>query len=216
LPVGSAGTRQHLAYLQYQKGHNQSDALLYGPGVRDLLAFAARAKQDPHQFRIIVSPQEQLGDHRTAFIAALMRQMERDVGRSLEWLAADHYDTAHAHTHIAIRGVANGQPLYLAKSYFEHGIRDRAEALLTRMLGPTQQERQGYQLAQADTHERITLPSMAWERTRSHALAGQLGSYRQEDGVDGVQAALAQMQQRLQGLSHPHQRPWHQAQRRVS
>ena len=58
LPVRSTGTRQHLAYLQYQKGQGQTHAPLYGPGASDPLAFARAAKQDPHQFRIIVSTKE--------------------------------------------------------------------------------------------------------------------------------------------------------------
>ena len=32
MPVKSTGTRQHLAYLQYQKGQHQTHAPLYGPG----------------------------------------------------------------------------------------------------------------------------------------------------------------------------------------
>ena len=81
MPVKSTGTRQHLAYLHYQKGQHQMHAPLYGPGAADPLAFAARAKQDPHQFRIIIGTKEdQLGDQRTAFIEHLVHQMERDLG----------------------------------------------------------------------------------------------------------------------------------------
>jgi type IV secretory pathway VirD2 relaxase len=228
LPVRSTGTRQHLAYLQYQKGQGQTHAPLYGPGARDPLAFARAAKQDPHQFRIIVSTKEdQVGDQRTVFIEQLVRQMERDLGRPLEWVAANHYDRPHAHTHIVLRGVANGEALYMAKSYFEHGIRDRADALLTRILGRRQHELQRYQVDQAYAQERLALNGMLrgasdpdlWRLVReqhtsqAQALAGQLGSSRQEHGADALRAELALMHQRMQAL-HQQQWQWHQAQRR--
>ena len=130
MPVRSSGTRQQLNYLQYEKGPQRTQALLYGPGAQDPHAFARAAKQDPHQFRIIVSTKEDpLGDQRTAFIEALVHQMERDMGRDLDWVAANHYDRPHTHTHLIIRGVANEKALYMAESYFKHGIRDRADAL---------------------------------------------------------------------------------------
>jgi hypothetical protein len=230
MPVGSTGTRQHLAYLQFKKGQQQTHAPLYGPGASDPLVFARAAKQDPHQFRIIVSTKEDLlGDQRTAFIEQLVRQMERDLARPLEWVAANHYDRPHAHTHIVLRGVANGEALYMAKSYFEHGIRDRADDLLTRILGRRQQELQRYQIDQSYAQERLALNGMLrgagdpdlWRLVRqqqtsqTQALAGQLGSYRQDYGTDAVRAELAQMHQRMQALHTQHMQ-WQQMQRRDS
>jgi hypothetical protein len=229
-PGGGKGTRQELAYLQYKKGQHQTRAPLYGPGASDPLAFARAAKQDPHQFRLIVSTKEdQLGDQRTAFIEQLVRQMERDLGRPLEWVAANHYDRPHVHTHIVLRGIANGEALYMAKSYFEHGIRDRADALLTRMLGQRQQELQRYQVDRSYTQERLALNGMVrgtsdpdlWRLVRqqqtsqAQAMAGQMGSYRQDHGTDAIRAELAQMYQRMQAL-HTQQLHWHQMQQRNS
>ena len=228
-PGGGKGTRQQLAYLQHKKGQDQTRALLYGPGARDPVAFARAAQHDAHQFRIIVSTKEdQLGDQRTAFIASLVHQIERDLGRQLEWVAAHHYDRPHAHTHLVIRGVAHGEPLYMARSYFEHGIRDRADALLTRMLGRRQQDLHRYQVDQSYAQERLALNGMVrgtgdpdlWRLVRqqqtaqAQALAGQFGSFRQEYGTDAVRADLAQMQQRMQAL-HVQQGQWQQAQRRA-
>jgi hypothetical protein len=227
-PGGGKGTRQELAYLQYKKGPHQTRAPLYGPGASDPLAFARAAKQDPHQFRIIVSTKEdQLGDQRTAFIEQLVRQMERDLARPLEWVAANHYDRPHAHTHIVLRGVANGEALYMAKSYFEHGIRDRADAILTRILGRRREELQRYQVDQTYAQERLALNGMLrgagdpdlWRLVRqqqtsqAQALAGQLGSFRQDHGVDAVRAELALLHQRTQALQMQHLQ-WQQAQRR--
>ena len=45
-----------------------------------------------------------------------MRQVERDLGTSLAWMAANHYDTKHPHTHIVVRGVSEGEaPVYETK-----------------------------------------------------------------------------------------------------
>jgi type IV secretory pathway VirD2 relaxase len=227
-PKGGASTRQHLAYLQWHKGQNHTNAQLYGPGARDPQAFAQAAKQDPHQFRLIVSTKDDpLGQQRTQFIEALVHQMERDLGRQLDWIAANHYDTDNPHTHIVVRGIAQGEPLYMAKSYFEHGIRDRASAILTRMLGHQHREVQRYQLEQSYSQERLAMNGMLrgagdpdvyrvhqQQRTQQpQALARQFGSVRQEYGVEVLRAELMQQHQRLQALQMQ-QRQWHEAQRR--
>ena len=116
----------------------------------------------------------------------------------------------------------------MAKSYFEHGIRDRADALLTRLLGRRQHELQRYHVDQSYAQERLALNGMVrgtgdpdlWRLVRqqhtaqAQALAGQLGSYRQDHGTDALRAELAQMQQRLQALHQQQQWHWQQAQRR--
>src|SRR3546814_5524701 len=71
-----------------------------------------------------------------------MTQMEADLGTRLDWVAVDHFNTAHPHTHIMLRGVDDtGQNLIIAREYISHGIRERAAALVTLDLGPrTDQE----------------------------------------------------------------------------
>ena len=34
-----------------------------------------------------------------------MQQMEADLGTKLDWIAVDHHNTGHPHTHILLRGV---------------------------------------------------------------------------------------------------------------
>ena len=44
-----------------------------------------------------------------------MTQMEEDLGTRLDWVAVDHFDTAHPHTHIIARGVTHdGKGLNIA------------------------------------------------------------------------------------------------------
>ena len=65
-----------------------------------------------------------------------MTQMEEDLGTRLDWVAVDHFDTAHPHTHIIARGVTHdGKGLNIAGEYISRGIRGRLEEELTRELG---------------------------------------------------------------------------------
>jgi hypothetical protein len=68
-------------------------------------AFLDRSETDLHQFRFVVSADE--GAHVAdlkPFIRDLMAQMERDLDTSLDWVAVDHFNTGHPHTHTVIRG----------------------------------------------------------------------------------------------------------------
>jgi hypothetical protein len=130
-------TGKHLSYLTHAKGHDQQDAALFGPATADKSAFVQAAQRDPHQFRIVVQVPEHRTLDRTRYIELFMAQVERDLGRPLEWLAAHHDDTPHPHTHIVLRGRdRDGKELYMEKHYLTHGLRTRAAEVLTWLLGP--------------------------------------------------------------------------------
>jgi type IV secretory pathway VirD2 relaxase len=163
----SSVSRGHLAYLQREgAGVERAEGLegsaeltptrgqLYGPdeGVQvDGRDFFARSQEsfdgrgDPHQFRIMISPEDGAelarvnGDGTPNLkdtTRALMAQMEEDLGTRLDWVAVDHFDTAHPHTHIIARGVTHdGKGLNIAGEYISRGIRGRLEEELTRELG---------------------------------------------------------------------------------
>lgn len=100
--------------------------------------FANRCEGDRHHFRFIVSPEDadQLTDLR-AFTRDLMRQAEHDLGTRLDWVAADHWNTAHPHVHVLVRGKdAAGQDLVISRDYISEGLRARAQKLVTLELGP--------------------------------------------------------------------------------
>src|ERR1700742_4308034 len=100
-------------------------------------AFVERGREDRHQFRFIVAPEDatEMGDLR-GFTRDLMRQMELDLETRLDWIAVDHHNTGHPHTHIIVRGVLDdGRILNIAGDYIAHGIRHRASELVTRELG---------------------------------------------------------------------------------
>jgi type IV secretory pathway VirD2 relaxase len=86
-----------------------------------------------------------------------MDTMEQDLETNLDWLAIDHHNTGHPHTHIVVRGVTeDGKALYIAGDYIAHGIRHRASEILTRELG-LQSERDVEQQLDAEVdQERFT------------------------------------------------------------
>lgn len=93
--------------------------------------FLSRSEDDRHQFRVILSPEDgaALGDLKET-TRGFMAQMEKDLGTSLDWVAVDHWNTGHPHTHIVIRGKDRfGDDLVIAREYLTKGIRrndDRA------------------------------------------------------------------------------------------
>jgi type IV secretory pathway VirD2 relaxase len=100
-------------------------------------AFVERGRGDRHQFRFIVAPEDSgnMADLR-GFTRDLMRQMELDLATRLDWIAVDHHNTGHPHTHVIVRGVLDdGRILNIAGDYIAHGVRHRASELVTRELG---------------------------------------------------------------------------------
>jgi type IV secretory pathway VirD2 relaxase len=103
----------------------------------DTRDFEERGREDRHQFRFIVSPEdgEDIGELR-AFTRQLMEQMERDLATKLEWVAVDHWDTDDPHTHIVLRGKDDaGKDLIIAPDYISRGMQARARELATEWLG---------------------------------------------------------------------------------
>lgn len=100
--------------------------------------FLERCDGDRHQFRIIVSAEDgaRLGDLKET-TRALMAQMESDLGTRLDWLAVDHHNTGHPHTHIVIRGKdEDGTDLVIVPDYIRKGMASRAQDIVTERLGP--------------------------------------------------------------------------------
>ncbi|MGE0769378.1 MAG: DUF3363 domain-containing protein [Hyphomicrobiaceae bacterium] len=161
--VGEMGAaRAHLRYIQRdgvtREGH---PGRLYDASSDDAdgQAFLERSEHDPHQFRFIVSAEdsERLA-HLKPVIRDLMQQMERDLGTKLDWIAVDHFNTGHPHTHVVVRGRDDrGQDLVMARDYIGHGIRARAQDLVTLELGPETEIERITKLTREVVQERFTL-----------------------------------------------------------
>jgi type IV secretory pathway VirD2 relaxase len=154
--------RAHLRYIQRDGVTRQGNpGRLYDAASDDAdgHAFLERSEHDPHQFRFIISAEdsERLADLKPV-IRDLLQQMERDLDTKLDWIAVDHFNTGHPHTHVVIRGRdEQGQDLVMARDYIGHGIRARAQDLVTLELGPETELERIAKLTREVTQERFTL-----------------------------------------------------------
>ena len=120
--------------------------------------FLERQKGDTYQFRLVVAPEDgsRMADLKP-FVRDLMRDLEKDLHTRLDWVAVDHFNTGHPHTHIVIAGHDDrGQDLVMARHYISHGIRHRAQDLVTLELGPEQEFERIIKLANEVKAERFT------------------------------------------------------------
>jgi hypothetical protein len=104
----------------------------------DAHTLTAAWRDDSRHFRLIVSPEdgEALGNLKP-FIREVMGNLEARLGTKLEWVAVDHHDTDNPHTHVLIRGRrSDGQELFIPSKLISAGIREHAQEVATRILGP--------------------------------------------------------------------------------
>jgi type IV secretory pathway VirD2 relaxase len=140
LKIGSRAALAHLTYLQRDgTTRDGGRGRLYGPDSdhADGHALVERSQGDRHQFRFIVAPEDgdRLSDLR-GFTREVMRQMEEDLGTRLDWVAVDHFNTGHPHSHIVIRGRDDlRKDLIIAQDYITDGVRLRAQERATLELG---------------------------------------------------------------------------------
>jgi type IV secretory pathway VirD2 relaxase len=145
LRSGSGAAGAHLRYLQRDGTTRDGErGQLYGPerDVEDGRDFVGRSDGDRHCFRFIVAPEDsdRLSDLR-GFTRDVMGQMEEDLGTRLDWVAVDHFNTGHPHSHVVIRGKDDrGKDLIIAQDYITEGLRLRAQERVTLELGPERDE----------------------------------------------------------------------------
>ena len=173
--AGARSTITHLRYIEREGvGREQDSGKAYGPMTdeADLPAFEERGREDRHQFRLIVSPEdaEQLDNLRT-YTRHLMGRMEADLGSRLDWVAVNHWNTDNPHTHIVLRGKDDtGKDLIISQAYITRGMRERAAELSTEWLGPrTELEIQRTLLREVD-QERWTSLDRALQREAKDGL----------------------------------------------
>ncbi len=173
--VSAKSIDAHLRYLQRDgvtKDGAKGQVYSASQDVEDGRAFVERGREDRHQFRFIVSAEEgvELSDPQ-ATTRELMKQMEADLGTRLDWIAVDHHNTGHPHTHIIVRGVTDeGKTLNIAGDYIAFGIRERASEVVTRELGRQTEQEVSHRLERevdADRFTRLDRMLLAEQRTRN-------------------------------------------------
>lgn len=158
---GAKAAVAHLRYLQRDGTTREGDrGTLYGPtsDVADGREFLERGAGDRHQFRFIVAPEDgaQYEDLKP-LVRRWMRQVEQDLGTKLDWVAVDHYNTGHPHSHVLVRGTDDrGKDLIIAREYISRGLAARAVELVNLDLGP-RTDREIFEAQQREiTQERFT------------------------------------------------------------
>ena len=138
---GSGAARAHMRYIE-RDGTNRDGGRgqLYGADADmvDGKAWLDQGQGDRHQFRFIVSPEDGAGyDDLKDLTRRLMARMQEDLGTKLDWVAVDHFNTGHPHTHVILRGKDDrGKDLIIAREYITQGMRERAAELVDLDLGP--------------------------------------------------------------------------------
>ena len=104
----------------------------------DSKAFLCRSHDDRHQFRLIVAPEDGAEYEKLMpLVRRLLEQAEVDLATRLDWVAADHFNTGHPHSHILIRGKDDkDNDLIIAREYITEGLRGRAAGIVNIDLGP--------------------------------------------------------------------------------
>jgi type IV secretory pathway VirD2 relaxase len=158
---GMDGAQAHIRYIQREGVTREGErGELYGAEQdrTESKDFLNKSGKDRHQFRFIVAPEDGIEyEDLKPLTRRLMTQMEEDLGTKLDWVAVDHYNTGHPHTHIIVRGKDDkGHDLIISPAYISTGIRERAAELIRIDLGPrTDREIEARLHAEIDA-ERLT------------------------------------------------------------
>lgn len=201
---GQSAARAHLRYIQRDGVTREGEpGALYGrdADIADGKAFLDRSSGDRHQFRFIVSAEDgaEYPDLKP-LVRRLMTQAEEDLGTRLDWVAVDHFNTGHPHTHIMLRGVDDeGANLIIAREYVAHGFRERAAELVTLDLGPRTDQEIEARLRHDIGAERLT--AIDHQLIRSAADDGSVGTSDRDPVIQALRAGRLQTLKRL-GLAN--------------
>ncbi len=173
---GAGSTGAHLRYLQREGVEPDGrHGVPYGPSGEpaDPRAFLERARSDPAQARIMLSPDDasELPDLRD-ITRDVMAGLEGRLGGELDWVAVDHANTGRLHTHVVLRGRdTEGRPLHWNPRTLHREVRGRAMAALMRELGPDSDRALRERLrAEARSQQLTGLDLGLVERARGHAV----------------------------------------------
>lgn len=197
---GLNAARMHLRYLQRDGVTREGLAGELYDAKNDRAearAFLERGEGDRHQFRFIVSAEDGASyDDLKPVTRRLMEQMEKDLDTRLDWVAVDHWNTGHPHTHVVVRGKDDrGENLVIAREYIAHGMRERAAEIVSLDLGPRTDREIENRLRQEIDQERLT--SIDRELLRERDADGLVRAAGRDAFRTAVRAGRLQKLERL-------------------
>lgn len=90
---------------------------------------------DERMWKVILSPENGIDIDLKEHAKIFMQKLENDLGRKLDWVAIDHYNTDQFHLHFCIRGVdKEGKTFQIDPEYFKE-MREISRDHLTQKLG---------------------------------------------------------------------------------
>jgi hypothetical protein len=99
--------------------------------VVDREAFVTRSQGDPRAWTLIIAPSVN-GLDMPRYVREFMRQVELDLGKRLDWIAAVHENTLHEHAHVLLRGRdMDGHAFRMSRAYISQGLAERATQIAT-------------------------------------------------------------------------------------
>src|SRR5271167_1503519 len=73
---------------------------------------------DERLWKLIISPEFGAQADLRRLASDLMERMEKDLATDLEWVAVEHHNTEHPHTHVVVRGIrSDGTSLRMSRDY---------------------------------------------------------------------------------------------------
>jgi hypothetical protein len=137
--------KAHLKFLAEYLPQKNKDAVTekpepFGPeNHRHAIADYEKAMTGKH-FKFIISPESQHIDTK-ALVRTLVKRMEAATGKSFNWVAAEHTDTAHKHAHLLINGTdKNGKDIFFDRAFLTQTIREMSSQICTSMIGKRTKE----------------------------------------------------------------------------
>lgn len=185
---GGAGSKnfrnalaKHLNYIERESAQkDQKKGEMYNQeqdGV-DKKEFLEKAQNDPRNFRLILSPDKVHNGNNSLdmkeYTREFMERVQRDLGAKVDWVAVNHFNTEHPHSHIIMRGLdEEGKELIIKPEYLQKGMREQAQSVATSKLGLRSYNEIEQQLMKEVSIERVT----GFDRT----IENRLDEHRQID-----------------------------------
>jgi type IV secretory pathway VirD2 relaxase len=201
----ASASRAHLRYLERDGVTRDGErGQLYSADtdVADGKAFLEKSGGDRHQFRLIVSAEDGAEyDDLKSLTRRLMAQVAADLDSKLDWVAVDHFNTGHPHTHILLRGVDDqGQNLIISREYMGQGMRVRLAELVSLDLGPRTDLEIDLKRHRDVSAERVTILDRQFVREQSEQ--GHVSATDRDPFVQSLRAGRLQKLGQL-GLAEP-------------